>query len=103
WLAFFAAAVLVLQYSFARPSGRSRATPLDDIAVTDGGFRRLMRRLTDNPRFSRMIGFIFRFQSFFGLIIVLLLAIAASPIRNDANIFLSQRNLSNVTRDVAET
>lgn len=103
WLAFFAGAVLVVQYTFARPAGRSRAASLDDIAVTDGGFRRLMRRLTDNPRFIRVTGFIFRFQSFFGLIIVLLLAIAASPIRNDANIFLSQRNLSNVTRDVAET
>ncbi|NWG15537.1 MAG: ABC transporter permease [Chloroflexi bacterium] len=55
------------------------------------------------PWFSRTIAFVFRFQSFFGLIIVLLLAITFSPIRNDANIFLSQRNISNVTRDVAET
>ncbi len=47
--------------------------------------------------------FVFRFQSFFGLIIVFLLAVYYSPIRNGENIFLSQRNLSNVTRDVAET
>lgn len=52
---------------------------------------------------KRALVLIFRFQSFFGLIIVFLLAIYFSPIRNDTNIFLSQRNLSNVTRDVAET
>ncbi len=52
---------------------------------------------------KRALVFIFRFQSFFGLIIVFLLAIYFSPIRNDKNIFLSQRNLSNVARDVSET
>jgi ribose transport system permease protein len=52
---------------------------------------------------KRALALLFRFQSFFGLIIVFLLAIYFSPIRNDSNIFLSQRNLSNVARDVAET
>ena len=51
----------------------------------------------------RALVFVFRFQSFFGLIIVFLLAIYLSPIRDDENIFLSQRNLSNVARDVSET
>jgi ribose transport system permease protein len=51
----------------------------------------------------RVLSFVFQFQSFFGLIIVFLLAVAFSPIRNDKNIFLSQRNLSNVARDVSET
>ena len=45
---------------------------------------------------------LFRFQSFFGLIIVFILAVAFSPSRNGALIFLSQRNLSNVFRDVSE-
>ncbi len=73
-----------------------------------------MGTITNTPTQSRVpqqvktIGrqalvFIFRFQSFFGLIIVFLLAIYYSPIRNGENLFLSQRNLSNVTRDVAET
>ena len=103
WLAFFASVVLLLQYSFARPKGISRTLSHDEAAIIDGRWRRFTRRLTGNPRFARVIGFIFRFQSFFGLIIVLVLAITLSPIRNDANIFLSQRNLSNVARDVAET
>lgn len=51
----------------------------------------------------RALIFVFRFQSFFGLIIVFLLAVYFSPIRSDKNIFLSQRNLSNVARDVSET
>lgn len=73
-----------------------------------------MRSATDvvadtaaNQRISkawrRSLHFIFQFQSLFGLIIVFLIAIAISPVRNDNLIFLSQRNLSNVTRDMAET
>jgi ribose transport system permease protein len=64
---------------------------------------RLIGRLMDNPRFLRAVAFVFRFQSFFGLIIVIVLAIIFSPTRNGNNLFLSQRNLSNVARDVAET
>lgn len=52
---------------------------------------------------KRSLNFIFKFQSLFGLIIVFFIAIAISPVRNDSLIFLSQRNLSNVARDVAET
>ena len=51
----------------------------------------------------RALVFLFRFQSLFGLIIVFLLAVYISPIRNEKRIFLSQRNLSNVARDVSET
>ena len=60
---------------------------------------------TTQPRFSRtqLLALLFRFQSFFGLFIVIILAIAFSPIRDGNAIFLSQRNISNVTRDVAET
>ena len=49
------------------------------------------------------LALVFRFQSLFGLIIVILLAIYFSPIRDGNRIFMSQRNLSNVSRDVAET
>ncbi|HML21605.1 MAG TPA: ABC transporter permease [Aggregatilinea sp.] len=60
---------------------------------------------TDQARrtLNRVLSFIFRFQSFFGLIIVFILAIVYSPVRNGDNIFMSERNLSNVARDVAET
>jgi ribose transport system permease protein len=68
-----------------------------------GWLRRAFGNLLDSPRFIRALAFVFRFQSFFGLIIVILLAIIFSPVRNDTNLFLSQRNLSNVARDVAET
>ena len=64
---------------------------------------RTLGRLLDEPRVARAVASIFRFQSLFGLIIVILLAIVFSPTRGDANLFLGQRNLSNVTRDVAET
>ena len=43
------------------------------------------------------LALVFRFQSLFGLIIVILLAIYFSPIRRH-RIFVSQRNLSNVSR-----
>jgi len=46
---------------------------------------------------KQVINFIFQFQSFFGLVIVFVLAVVYSPVRNDTNIFLSQRNLTNVT------
>jgi ribose transport system permease protein len=103
WLALFASVILLLQYAVARPVPAGRMSRLDDIADAGGLLRRLTRRLTTNPRFLQSVAFIFRFQSFFGLIIVLLLAVALSPVRNDTNLFLSQRNLSNVARDVAET
>lgn len=51
----------------------------------------------------QLIARLFQFQSFFGLFIVIVLAIVFSPMRDGNNIFLSQRNISNVTRDVAET
>lgn len=67
--------------------------------TTSGGSALAQARRT----FRQGLGFILRFQSFFGLIIVFVLAVIYSPIRNDTNIFLSERNLSNVARDVAET
>ena len=100
WLACFAAVVLVV-VSF-------NAHPASDVVTTKelgagGWWHGFNTRLYDNPRFLRAVAFVFRFQSFFGLIIVFILAIALSPVRNGNNLFISQRNLSNVARDVAET
>lgn len=101
WLAFFASAVLFLQFTFLRQQAENVAA--QSVPGVGSLWERFIGRLLDNPRFLRAVAFIFRFQSFFGLIIVIVLAIIFSPVRNDNNLFLSQRNLSNVARDVAET
>jgi ribose transport system permease protein len=102
WLAFFVALFFLAQSYIVRQS--SAATADQARAERTGGWLAGLRsRLASNARLVAITAFVFRFQSFFGLIIVFILAVVFSPVRNDANIFLSQRNLSNVTRDVAET
>src|SRR5690606_11334668 len=81
-----------------QPGKRGQST-VGTTITTSGGSALSQARRT----FRQGLGFILRFQSFFGLIIVFVLAVIYSPIRNDTNIFLSERNLSNVARDVAET
>lgn len=99
WLAFFMSAILCFGFFAGRPA----ALPQAGSYGARAGGRRLFGGLGSWPWFNRAVVAAFRFQSFFGLIIVFLLAIIFSPVRNDANLFLSQRNLSNVARDVAET
>jgi len=65
--------------------------------MTTTGTQRRRRGWRDALRF------VFRFQSYFGLVIVVLLAISFSPSRGGKLIFLNARNLSNVFRDVSET
>jgi ribose transport system permease protein len=43
-----------------------------------------------------------RFQSVFGLIVILVLAAILSPVRNGANVFLEPRNLLNIVRFASE-
>lgn len=100
WVAFFAAALLFFGFFAGRPAAPQQSA---SYSARVGPAQRAMGRLTAWPRFNRALAYVFRFQSFFGLIIVFLLAIIFSPVRNDTNLFLSQRNLSNVARDVAET
>jgi ribose transport system permease protein len=102
WLGFVASAILLAQFLFIRDTA-VMVGHAESYSGQRGGLRHMFRGLLDNPRFVRGVTFVFRFQSFFGLIIVILLAIIFSPVRNDNNLFLSQRNLSNVARDVAET
>lgn len=102
WLAFFASVMLLVQFYLVRSTAEAQAQTLR-TPDSESLWQRLTGHLTSDPRFIRAVTLIFRFQSFFGLIIVLLLAIIFSPIRDGNNIFLSQRNLSNVARDVAET
>jgi ribose transport system permease protein len=102
WLAFFISFALLAQ-SFIVRQGTTSAIADTHAAQAGGWLVQLRDRLADSPRLIAISAFVFRFQSFFGLIIVFILAVIFSPVRNDANIFLSQRNLSNVTRDVAET
>lgn len=102
WLGFLASAVLLMQFFILRSAGGD-SYRITSYTAQQGWLRTRFGELFNSPRFIRTIAFIFRFQSFFGLIIVILLAITFSPVRNDVNLFLSQRNLSNVARDVAET
>lgn len=53
-------------------------------------------------RRAQAINFLFRFQSYFGLLIIFLLAIAFSPVRGGVNLFLSERNLLNVLTFASE-
>lgn len=100
WLAFFMAAILFFGGFAGRPASLRQSSSYSASASLR---QRLLGGIATWPWFSRALVFVFRFQSFFGLIIVLLLAIIFSPVRDNNNLFLSQRNLSNVTRDVAET
>ncbi len=100
WLAAFAAVALVVQSFIARPASMTVTTK--ELGA-GGWWQNFTARFYENPRFLRAVALVFRFQSFFGLIIVIILAIALSPTRNGNNLFISQRNLSNVARDVAET
>lgn len=56
-----------------------------------------------SDRRKRILNFLFRFQSYFGLIIIFILAVAFSPVRNEANLFLSERNLLNMLMFASET
>jgi len=60
-------------------------------------------RTSQQNRRRDILNFLFRFQSSFGLIIVFLLAIVFSPIRNDANLFLRPNNLLNIVLYASET
>src|SRR4029079_5746044 len=65
--------------------------------------RHRLGRLINGARAPQAISHVFRVQFLFRLVIVVVLAIIVSPVRNDAILFLSERNLSNVARDVSET
>ncbi len=101
WLACFASAILFLQRYLVTSSAITTTAAPGSRALAD--LRRSIARFFDDPRVARIAANIFRFQSFFGLFIVIVLAIVFSPTRDGSILFLNERNLSNVTRDVAET
>ncbi len=51
---------------------------------------------------QRALDILLRFQSVFGLIVILVLAAVLSPVRNGANVFLEPRNLLNIVRFASE-
>src|SRR4051812_45732821 len=65
----------------------------DQLAKTPG---------TRNQR-QAILRFLFQFQSYFGLIVVFILAVIFSPVRNDANLFLKPNNLINIVLYASET
>lgn len=101
WIAGFVSGFLLIQYyAVRRPAGAPVAPSHLGLVAN---LRHRVGRLLDGPRANQVVGTVFRFQFLFGLVIVIMLAIAFSPVRDESNLFLSQRNLSNVTRDVSET
>src|SRR4051812_37105910 len=64
--------------------------------TTDAAVARPNRR-------REIVNLIFRFQSYFGLIIVFLLAVIFSPVRNDSSLFLRPNNLLNIVLYASET
>ncbi|HZW01766.1 MAG TPA: ABC transporter permease [Candidatus Deferrimicrobium sp.] len=101
WVACFASGILFLQHFAARSTASALASPAH--AGLADRMRRTIGTLLAGPRANQVVSSIFRFQSLFGLFIVIVLAIAISPSRDDSILFLNQRNLSNVARDVSET
>ncbi len=55
-----------------------------------------------SPRSSRFWSTVLRFQSYFGLIAILVLSTLVSPVRNGHNIFLDPNNLLNIVRFASE-
>ena len=53
-------------------------------------------------QFARLTALLFRFQSLFGLVAILILAAILSPTRSGANVFLEPRNLLNIVRFASE-
>ena len=101
WLACFASAILFLQRYLVTSTAITTTAAPGSRTLSD--LRRTIARFFDDPRVARVAANIFRFQSFFGLFIVIVLAIVFSPTRDGSILFLNERNLSNVTRDVSET
>jgi len=62
----------------------------------------LIRSSAPNFNRKRWLNFLFRFQSLFGLVIILILAVLFSPKPNGVNLFLSQRNLLNILMFASE-
>lgn len=100
WTACFMSGFLLLQYLAVRRPISAQATAQGGLAAD---LRHRLGRLVSGPRAQQAISTVFRFQFLFGLVIVVVLAIVVSPVRNEAILFLSERNLSNVARDVSET
>src|SRR5918998_6281606 len=60
------------------------------------------QRVTAREQFGRSWTFLLRFQSLFGLIVILVLSAILSPVRNGENVFLEPRNLLNIVRFASE-
>ena len=60
------------------------------------------RRATGWDQLGRSWTFLLRFQSLFGLILILTVSAVLSPVRNGENVFLEPRNLLNIVRFASE-
>ncbi len=101
WIVCFASGFLFLQHYAVQQAATAYVAGGRGSAVAR--WRQSITARIDSPRANQIIGIVFRLQFLFGLLIVIALAIFFSPVRDDSILFLNQRNLSNVTRDVSET
>jgi ribose transport system permease protein len=62
----------------------------------------LKQRNVPQESAKRALDVLLRFQSVFGLVVILVLAAILSPVRNGANVFLEPRNLLNIVRFASE-
>ena len=62
----------------------------------------LEQRTVPRESAQRALDILLRFQSVFGLIVILVLAAILSPVRDGANVFLEPRNLLNIVRFASE-
>ncbi|HLL51535.1 MAG TPA: ABC transporter permease, partial [Thermomicrobiales bacterium] len=60
------------------------------------------QRAVPGEQTRRALDTVLRFQSVFGLIVILVLAAILSPVRNGSNVFLEPRNLLNIVRFASE-
>ena len=81
WIACFASGILFLQHLASRSTVATRTSPARP--GIGQRMRRSVGRLVAGPRADQVVGSVFRFQSLFGLFIVIVLAIIISPTRDD--------------------
>src|SRR5688572_27374573 len=62
----------------------------------------LEQRTVPQHNGRRALDVVLRFQSVFGLIVIVVLAAALSPVRDGSNVFLEPRNLLNIVRFASE-
>jgi ribose transport system permease protein len=73
-----------------------------NVTIKEPGAAVAEAKVPFNKRLQVVWQFILRFQSYFGLIVIVIVAASLSPVRDGRNIFLDPRNLLNIVRFASE-